>query len=416
MKLLAKTSAAYGLITFLMFLISGIVCYSLISRLLNAEINESLEIEKNLIIEFIQLHGSLPETVSWSDKKVVFLAANEPTQFSHDTFLESPLKDEYLPYRYVGFPVFASGQMYQAILQTPLIEKDDLLETIGLSLLIFMVCLLISLLFLNGWFSKRIWRPFYQILSQLRGMDFTSDQPVQVSPTTTDEFQQLSVEITKMTNRLHTQYQHAKKFSENASHELKTPITIIRNKLELLIQSGTFAHDQILLINDAYTASSRILKLTGSLLILSKIENRLYTQTENISIRSLIENFIISLHDVWESRHFQIVFLPGEDIIINVNRYLGEILISNILGNAIKHGHDHTVVEIKLHKHLLWIQNRGDILSLNPDQLFNRFVKASGTSESPGLGLSIVREICIMYGFEISYVHEEGRHTITIIF
>jgi len=95
---------------------------------------------------------------------------------------------------------------------------------------------------------------------------------------------------------------------------------------------------------------------------------------------------------------------------------LAEILISNLITNSIKHNIDNGTIEISLTAIGFLISNTGLPLQYNPSQLFERFKKDKVTSESLGLGLSIVKKICEKYGYRIHYIYTNELHTVSISF
>ncbi len=99
-----------------------------------------------------------------------------------------------------------------------------------------------------------------------------------------------------------------------------------------------------------------------------------------------------------------------------MNEALAEILISNLITNSIKHNIEEGSIEIILKRRQLFISNTGAKLSSDPSELFERFKKDKVSSESLGLGLSIVKKICERYGYEISYRYLDFLHTTTITF
>ncbi|MEO6130537.1 MAG: HAMP domain-containing sensor histidine kinase, partial [Saprospiraceae bacterium] len=296
-------------------------------------------------------------------------------------------------------------------------EKDDLLETLIKSLGIFFIFLLLILYLVSRWLSNKLWKPFYQSLNQLKEIDFRENRLFQLPHTTTAEFAQLNMELLKMTDRIHKQYNNLKEFSENASHEIQTPLGIVRNKLELLLQSGNQSEEEISLIQEAFESITRLSKLTQSLLLLSKIENRQFHENTSVDIRQLVMNKIELFEDIRQMKALTVEINMGDAEKITMNPHLADILLSNIIGNAYKHSSRGGNIHIEMKGKQFISTNTGRPLSVNADQLFHRFVKdAAVPSESPGLGLSIVREICAIYFFPIHYRYADGMHTISILF
>ena len=103
-----------------------------------------------------------------------------------------------------------------------------------------------------------------------------------------------------------------------------------------------------------------------------------------------------------------------DDKEIFASRYLAEILLSNLISNAIRHNHTGGEIRINLTADSLIIQNTGDDLPLQ-DEVFTRFHKTSG-SEGSGLGLTISKEICVNFGFSLNYKFLDSYHTFIVGF
>ena len=99
-----------------------------------------------------------------------------------------------------------------------------------------------------------------------------------------------------------------------------------------------------------------------------------------------------------------------------MNPVLSEVLITNLLSNAIRHNIPEGSIRIEFSENTLVITNTGHVLRSDPDFLFERFKKSDHNPESVGLGLSIVKKITDLYSFTISYNHRDGLHKLTILF
>jgi signal transduction histidine kinase len=74
------------------------------------------------------------------------------------------------------------------------------------------------------------------------------------------------------------------------------------------------------------------------------------------------------------------------------------------------------MINIKLDKNYLEISNSGEPLPVSASKLFDRFYKTDKSSDSPGLGLAIVREICRFNKWEINYIYEDNLHKVVVNF
>ena len=163
-----------------------------------------------------------------------------------------------------------------------------------------------------------------------------------------------------------------------------------------------------------YGAVNRLTRLNKSLLLLTKIENRQFSETESVQLNQLIEEKIIQFADLISARNITIEkdIQPAE---LKMNHQLAEIIINNLLINAINHNHENGSITISLEHDELMISNTGSSLKVDPEKVFERFRK-SGHSEGLGLGLAIVKQICDRYNFIIRYSQNEDLHIIRLVF
>ena len=219
-----------------------------------------------------------------------------------------------------------------------------------------------------------------------------------------------------MTNKVRNDYESLKNFTENASHEIQTPLAIIKTKLELLSQSDNLDETQIIAIGSIGDATSRLSRLNQSLLLLTKIENRQFIESGIINISFIVNDCLDNLEELAESKSILIKRNIQQNVFVEMNESLCEILISNIIINSIKHNYDSGFIDIELGKNNLTISNTGAAPVIETQEFFERFTKNSFSNDSLGLGLSIVKKICDNYGFAVRYNYEGNRHIVTIGF
>jgi len=211
-------------------------------------------------------------------------------------------------------------------------------------------------------------------------------------------------------------YQSLKSFTENASHELQTPLSVIGSNLEMLIQDENLTENQLKQISQLIDSLGKVSKLNQTLLLLTKIENRQFATTEKTDLSEVLENKLALLH-TWvnhKSIDVKTVILP--DVCIHISPYLLEILLNNILGNAIKYNTHNGKLNIHLSDDKLVIENLGAKPDYSTEEMFGRFRKGRSNGDSLGLGLAIVKQICETYQFEISYNYTNDFHSLTIQF
>jgi signal transduction histidine kinase len=195
---------------------------------------------------------------------------------------------------------------------------------------------------------------------------------------------------------------------------MQTPLAIINSKLDLLIQDIGLGEAHHRPVQAMYDAIGRLRQLNQSLLLLTKIENNQFADTTSIDLALLIGEKLIQLEDPLRDRHLK-VYTEMDHLPLPINGYLADILLNNLLTNAIRHNHNGGKIDIQLGERSLRISNSGPELGFEAATIFDRFVKGTHSGGS-GLGLAIVRQICDNYRFPLHYGFEEGVHTIEIQF
>ena len=128
-----------------------------------------------------------------------------------------------------------------------------------------------------------------------------------------------------------------KEFTDNASHELQTPLTIIQSKLENLFQDDTLTDKQSLVLSDLYQHTTRLSRLSQTLLLLSKIENQQYSNTQFLDFKTVIEQKLNQFEDLISDKNIIVQTNFSEIPPLSINPVLADILLSNLICNSIRH-------------------------------------------------------------------------------
>ncbi len=207
-----------------------------------------------------------------------------------------------------------------------------------------------------------------------------------------------------------------KEFSENASHELQTPLSIIKVKIESMMQNEKIEGEQLEKIQSIYRMINRLTSLNRSLTLLSKLGSIEYEKKEKIFLNEFISKKIDEFSEIAEAKQVSIITGFNCNKYLEMNPDLLEILFSNLLSNAIRYNIENGTIRIDLYDDRLVINNTGRALPEEPQKMFDRFVKGEQSDESSGLGLTIVKQICDRNNFGILYSTENSFHIIRITF
>ncbi len=196
---------------------------------------------------------------------------------------------------------------------------------------------------------------------------------------------------------------------------MQTPLAIVQSKLELLMQNQSLVTEQYNIIEDALKALARVSRVNKNLLLLTKIENSQFMEKDTINASELMENIIPQFETIANGKQIKLVPRIQPRVTITGNRALVEILLNNLITNAIRYSFDGSHITIELSSTSLVIANPG-LQSLQTGQLFKRFATASSQHPGTGLGLAIVKQICNRYNWNIKYVFIDHQHVFSLYF
>ena len=316
-------------------------------------------------------------------------------------------------FRGLSTVIYINQKPYRIVTETNVEEIRDTIGYLTTITIFFFILMVVGLLLLTKKLSLTIWKPFYKTLEKLKIFNLNSQEKIEFEPTDVKEFKELNEGLTKMIHHSVSTYQSQKEFTENASHELQTPIAILKNKLDILLQDSDLTEKQYNVVEEMNRTLMRSSRINKNLLLLAKIENNQFEMSELISLDVLLLQSIEILQEHFDQKNIKISKEIISTVQINGNKSLMEALINNLLLNAIRYTPHEGTVRISLSESEFFIANSGGN-SLNSDQLFKRFSKLSSDNEGSGLGLSIVQKICEFHKLEIQYKYQDNYHIFSI--
>ena len=149
---------------------------------------------------------------------------------------------------------------------------------------------------------------------------------------------------------------------------------------------------------------------------MTKIENKQYVHNEVINITEIINKIFSNLSELIEIKNIKLSKRIMANPILILNPDLAYILFSNLISNAIKHNLEDGNLNIVVDERQFSISNSGPPLNTEAKNLFLRFKKGKVSSDSVGLGLSLVKKICELYQLKVTYLFRDRVHKVTVEF
>ena len=413
MRLLTRYNRINLYTTVIVMLFTGIIYYNVIGIILTNKVDRDLVVEENEIFQHASLNHNLPETYKSEDQHINFTLTKVPvTRHFIDTTFWNGHENE--SGRGLISSVKVNNNTYRIAAVESKVETEDLIRIVFLITIAVILILVLSLFVINRLTIKRLWKPFYAILNGLRSFNITDTRHMDLPKSNTDEFNELNSAINSMSVKAKNDYQDLKAFTENASHELLTPIAVISSKLDTLLQTDLFNEQQSKILGDLYESVARLTRLNRSMLLLVKIENHLVKDDADVDLKVIIETLLIQLQELYADKNITIEH-KLESKCLHISKSLVEVLLNNLLINAIRHNYDGGSISLTLTGHQLIIKNTGREKPLEDGDIFKRFNKSSH-SEGTGLGLTISKQICENYGLTLNYVYERPYHVMIVTF
>ncbi|TGY08332.1 MULTISPECIES: HAMP domain-containing sensor histidine kinase [Bacteroides] len=422
MKLLSYTYRKLAWLMFLLMAVWGVLFYCAIIDEVVDETDDTLENYGDILMEsalhdpaILGTEGSLMSFYKFTP--ISEEEGRHYRQVFYDATVYIELEDEDEPVRVMCTAFrMPDGQYYELKLMISILERDDMVEAmlwyLGALFLLFLICTSIGIqLVLKG-----VFRPLHKLLDWLHRIQPGKEVPSLDNPTKIREFRQLSDAALDMGNRSYKAYEEQKQFIENASHELQTPLAIVRGKVELLAESEGMTEQQMKELDEIYVTLDRAVKLNKSLLLLSRIENGQYTEMEDVSVDEILDELLPDLMDIYEHKCVNLIRKREEQpFIIRCNHSLAQILVSNLVKNSLLHNREGGELQVLTTPTSLVIRNTGDI-PLDGEKLFRRFYRGmDGKKDSTGLGLAIARSIALSSSLKLTYEWQDGMHCFCLV-
>ncbi|RYY17420.1 MAG: HAMP domain-containing histidine kinase, partial [Cytophagaceae bacterium] len=338
MKLNYRYTIAYAVITFFVLSIGFAIVYAALSRSVTQATIGRLEHLNQVVAAglrrgpaYARLHPRAnvtirpqADTLGWARTVLVGREWDEA--------LQAPA----LVVRLTTHPV-VGGRGYAITSRASVVEPSDRYLT-GLVLVfawtfVFLLALVVILSELLSW---RILRPFNATLRGIQQFQLGQKTPIDLPSSRTAEFEELNNFLVRMTARAQRDYQGLQEFSENASHELQTPIASIKAKLELLMDSD-LAEKQLRTLAAMHDELERLAKINQSLTLLAKLEHYESRPADLTDLSQLVPATEAAFADLAEMKGIRTTQAIAPGVRVPFDESLAQLLLNNLFSNAIRH-------------------------------------------------------------------------------
>lgn len=312
-------------------------------------------------------------------------------------------------YRQLKSVISINGSLYTLIIYEEVTGWHKIASSIIVVISVLLLVWFIMLYIGNHIVISSVLKPFFRTISKLKGIQSESDFHVTFPAVDIDEINELNGALNSMLKELESSFEEQKQFIQNASHELLTPLAIIRQKTDDLINSPYLGEREFIQLAQIQQTINRLSKLSNALLLISRVESKQYPLKDYFDLYELVADIHTELDDFIGLKNLSVQNTIAKGINIKGNKELVHSLFYNIIQNAIYYSPEGSEIAFSASKkasHLdVAIADEGSgIPEEDRERIFARFEKSgSKKSNSPGLGLSIVKSISSLHGWN-SYV------------
>jgi two-component system, OmpR family, sensor kinase len=333
----------------------------------------------------------------------------------NDTLVYEPTDEEFDEYRKLQTSFEAGHRYWEITVVKPRLESTEILNTVVFTLIPLSILMVLMLAISARRLNKKLWKPFYNIVNYLSDYRIDQDVAAPQEDSKIEEFESLKKSVQTLLQRNKNVFEQQKQFIENASHETQTPLAVIQSQLEILLQMPELTNDQAEIIQSALKETDRLTKLNKTLLLLSKIQNQQFIDKSEVNLDSLARKLVKYFDEKKEKLHLTVNLESSPDATVKSNPMLAEVLLGNLIKNSFVHNMEQGSVRISVTSNRFEISNTGNPIA-DKNRIFERFNNKSSTTDSWGLGLSIVKKITEVNGWNISYESENHHHKFRVDF
>lgn len=420
MKLIHKVTLRLAVVIMPVLLVWATALYFTMVHQVNDETDDSLDDYAEMIARRVISGDELPtpgdgSNNTYSIEQLPATRYHDDSEVYEDREVYLHWKKEFEPARAL-IKVFhdADGVAYKLTVSTPTFERDDIIRVLLIHIATIYMLLLSIILVVTILVFKFSMKPLYSLLKWLdgyrpgNGIDGFPDEESVV------EFRKLTRAARETIERAENHLERQKQFIGNASHELQTPLAVLGNRIEWMMDNTTLTEEQFAELSKMRQSIHRLARLNRTLLLLSKIDSGHFLDRSDVDIVPIIDNELEVYREIFAEKELVCNVKVPKSFVVRMDEMLATTMVGNLIKNAFVHSPAGGRVDIVIAHGCFSVSNSGDE-ALDESRLFDRFY-TSGKTGSTGLGLALVKSITGYYGFGLKYRYTGGNHSFAIGF
>ena len=414
LNLLSKTTFIYLVFTFIAFFSSALFLTREADEFIDRELEHRFHKSEHRLTHYLEAKSPdhLPKSLQVTMLADSSQIADYPVYT--DTLIYNTELDEYHHHQKKTTVIKANDHYYRLVLMKSINDYVRLRDDIFGSLIPAFIFLAFGVVLFNYFLSGYLFQPFNAIMRLMRTYKVGERRKIKNINTSTKEFSKMQDLFHQMIDRIEDDYQNLKEYTENMAHEIQTPLTIIRNKTENLIADETVMKRQSETVKMIYEETNHLSKLGNTLNLITKIENNEFSNSVLTKTKPVIEKHLTAINELLQLKSLTLETTLDEAHELYIDPYLLDIVLKNLLRNAVIYGTSDGPIRVVTSSNELIISNYGPPLNFPPEKIFQRFRRNNQTKASVGLGLALVQKICILNNLHIDYHFKDGQHIFNI--
>lgn len=415
-SLLTKTTFIYLIFTFVAFVSSAMFLTHETNEFIDRDVEIQFKKLKHKTNWYLRNRDGVPDRMRHVIHVQPITGGIDTSAYPQyiDTVMVNPYSDDQERYRRKTTIIRTDSLVYKATFTESIEDYLRLKDDIYGSLIPAFILLAIAIVVFNLLLSGILFRPFNAILETMRTYKVGQSPAPDMVETNTKEFNRMQELFHQMLMRIEDDYQNLKEYTENMSHEIQTPLAVLRNKTENLIDDESVMDQHGDDIKILWDEANHLSKLGNTLNLITKIENREFEDFQTIQTKPVLLSHIRKIEEFSTLKTLEFERDLSDDHYVEIDPYLLDILLKNLLWNAVRYATDDGPIRVCTAADTLTISNYGPPLNFPEEKLFERFYQPKTDSNSLGLGLAIVQKICDINNLEIEYEYAEGQHIFRI--
>jgi signal transduction histidine kinase len=328
------------------------------------------------------------------------------------------IEGDEIEYRVLNYSLLVDGNMYLLEIGKSLGSILHTRQNINKVMLIFLVSIILITFLTDLQYTRLLLKPLDIITGKLKGISNPSIFDKTPLVTSTSDFLHLDSAIREMMEHIVELFRKEKEITVNISHELLTPVSVLRSKLENLLIQKDLDAEVAVKIEESLKTLHRLQSLVNSLLLIARIESRQYLKEESVSVREVLNEIISEIDPIAEDGGIILKLESAEDFRIEgANRSLLFSMFYNVVNNAVKNtpaGGEVIITNVYIRKNFaVTISDTGTgMTDEQMNTLFSRFrTRLDISSNNTGIGLAISKSIADFHGIEINVTSEIQKGT-----